>query len=74
MNKSYSVIYEAVPDGGFVAYVPGLPGCHTQGDTMEETVNNIKEAILVYLESLSAHNDPIPHDQVVFQGTVEVAI
>ena len=34
---AYSVFYEQVPDGGYVASVPALPGCHTQGETLEET-------------------------------------
>ncbi len=56
---SYSVFYESVPEGGFVATVPALPGCHTQGDTLEETEENIKEAIQLYLESLAAEGEPI---------------
>ena len=38
--------------GGYVALVPALPGCHTQGDTLEELMNNAKEAIDLYLETL----------------------
>jgi len=38
--------------GGYVAFVPALPGCHTQGDTLEELMNNAKEAINLYLETL----------------------
>lgn len=56
---SYSVHYEE-SEGGYVAFVPTLPGCHTQGDTLEETEANVKEAILLYIESLSAHGEPIP--------------
>lgn len=74
MNKTYTVIYEEDPAGGYVAYVPALPGCHTQGETLEEAENNIKEAIAVYLESLTEHNEPIPQEQRIFQGKVEVAI
>ena len=33
---SFSVIYESAPEGGYIAYVPVLPGCHTQGETLEE--------------------------------------
>ena len=40
-----------------MAFVPALPGCHTQGGTLEETKGNIKEAILLYLESLAAHGE-----------------
>jgi len=39
--------------GGYVAFVPALPGCHTQGETIEETIENVKEAIELYLETLT---------------------
>jgi predicted RNase H-like HicB family nuclease len=39
--------------GGYVALVPALPGCHTQGDTLEELMKNTKEAIELYTETLS---------------------
>ena len=54
-NFSYSVYYEQAAEGGFVAFVPALPGCHTQGETLEETERNVKEAIALYLDSLLAH-------------------
>jgi len=56
----YSVFYEQAPEGGYVALVPALPGCHTQGETLEEAERNVKEAIALYLESLAAHGQPIP--------------
>jgi predicted RNase H-like HicB family nuclease len=51
---SYSVFYEQAPEGGYVEFVRALPGCHTQGETLEETERNVKEAIAVYLESMAA--------------------
>lgn len=39
--------------GGYVAFVPTLPGCHTQGETLEELMENVKEAIELYLETLT---------------------
>jgi len=57
---SYSVFYEQAPEGGYVAVVPTLPGCHTQGESLEEAERNVKEAIALYLESLAAHGDAIP--------------
>jgi predicted RNase H-like HicB family nuclease len=39
--------------GGYVALVPALPGCHTQGDTLSEVMDNVKEAIDLYLETLT---------------------
>ncbi len=51
---SCSVFYERADEGGFVALVPALPGCHTQGETLEEAEMNVKEAIALYLESLAS--------------------
>ena len=39
--------------GGYVALVPALPGCHTQGDTLAEVMDNVKEAIDLYMETLT---------------------
>ncbi len=71
---SYSVFYEQAPEGGYVAFVPALPGCHTQGETLEETERNVKEALALYLESLTAHGEAIPEEQRSFQGRVTVPI
>ena len=71
---SYSVFYEQAVEGGYVAFVPALPGCHTQGETFEETERNVKEAVAVYLESLTAHGDPIPVEGPSFHGRVTVPV
>ncbi|MCH8145536.1 MAG: type II toxin-antitoxin system HicB family antitoxin [Gemmatimonadetes bacterium] len=56
----YRVLIEQGEDGVFVAEVPSLPGCITQGWTRDEALTNSREAIAVYLESLEAHGDPVP--------------
>ena len=64
----YRVLIEQDEDGVFVAEVPSLPGCISQGVTRSEALNNIQEAVIAYLESLQDHNDPIPpsiHEEVV---------
>jgi predicted RNase H-like HicB family nuclease len=71
---SFTVIYEAAPEGGYTAFVPRLKGCHSQGETLEETEKNIKEAIEAYLESLIYHKETIPQETRTLQGRVEVAI
>ncbi|PIP22988.1 MAG: hypothetical protein COX37_01175 [Candidatus Nealsonbacteria bacterium CG23_combo_of_CG06-09_8_20_14_all_39_17] len=71
---SFSVIYESAPEGGYVAFAPVLPGCHTQGDTLEEAEENIKESISLYLESLIASKIMPPRESRILQGKVEVAI
>ena len=69
---SYSVFYEAAAEGGYVAFVPALPGCHTQGETLEEAEANIKEAIEAYLESVADADDKVPEESKSFQGVVKV--
>jgi predicted RNase H-like HicB family nuclease len=56
----YTVILEREADGGFVASVPVLPGCVSQGDTKEEAMANIKEAVDLYVEDCLAAGDPVP--------------
>jgi len=45
-----TIVLEPQEEGGFTAYVPSLPGCISQGDTKEEAIKNVKEAIELYLE------------------------
>jgi len=56
----YRVQIEQDEDGMFVANVPALPGCLSQGATRREVLANIQEAIQAYIESLNKHNEPIP--------------
>ena len=56
----FRVVIEQDEDGAFVAEVPSLPGCLSQGKTREEAVGNAQEAIAAYMESLKAHGEPIP--------------
>ncbi|MBI2546611.1 type II toxin-antitoxin system HicB family antitoxin [Candidatus Woesearchaeota archaeon] len=46
-----TIVLEPQDEGGFTAYVPSLPGCISQGETKEEAINNIKEAVELYLEA-----------------------
>jgi len=51
-------------DGYWVSECPSLPGCISQGKTKTEALENIKEAIQAYIESLKKHDEPIPEDHV----------
>ncbi len=46
----YNAIVQKEEDGGYSVWVPSLPGCASQGETFEEALENIKEAITLYLE------------------------
>ena len=56
----YTVILEKESDGGFVASVPVLPGCVSQGDTRGEALANIREAIDLYVDNSVAAGDAVP--------------
>lgn len=60
---TYTLHIEPADEGGFVACFPALPGCHTQGETLEEVIAMAKDALGGYLETLRAHGDPIPVEE-----------
>lgn len=68
----YRVLIQQDEDGVFVAKAPGLPGCISQGNSRDEAVTNIREAITVYLESLRAHDEPVPPE--ISEEVIEVAV
>jgi predicted RNase H-like HicB family nuclease len=58
----YTVILEQEPDGEYIALVPALPGCVTQGATRHEAIANIREAVELYIEDCLAAGDPVPSE------------
>ena len=68
----FRVLIDQDEDGVFIAEVPSLPGCLSQGETRKEALLNIQEAIELYLGSLSAHDDPIPPPITEEIGEVQV--
>ena len=64
---NYIIILEREEDGGYHVFCPALPGCHTQGDTFDEAMENIKDAIKLYIESLKAHQEPIPEEDITIK-------
>ena len=67
----YSVIIHKAEEGGYWVEVPALSGCYSQGETLEETLANAKEAIELYLKVLKEEGQSVPRDEeVVFRVTV----
>ena len=56
----YTVIFEPAKEGGYIVSVPALPGCITEGDTFEQALEMVKDAIAGYLASLKKHGEEIP--------------
>lgn len=71
----YTVILEPADEGGYVAYVPALPGCVTQGDSIDDALAMARDAISGYLDVLREDGDPLPLEQpgrVISELTVPV--
>jgi len=65
MSYKVSVIIEK-DDDGYYSYCPELPGCQTQGDDLNEVVSNIKEAIELYIETLSVEEKAaLEHQEIM---------
>ncbi len=77
--RHYRIVLDPAPaeeGGGYTVTVPALPGCVTEGDTLEEAIAMAKEAITGYIESLEAHGEPVPDSDAVptiTTAVVEVA-
>lgn len=67
----YRILIERDEDSIFVAECTSLPGCISQGKTRKEALDNIKDAIKGYIESLKKHDEPIPPS--IEEEVVEVA-
>jgi predicted RNase H-like HicB family nuclease len=60
MDNPLRIVLLTPDSGGYVASVPSLPGCVSQGDTWDEAVANIREAIRLYIEVLREDGRPVP--------------
>jgi len=69
---SYKIFLRKEPEGGFTVTVPSLPGCVTFGESLEEAMKMAREAIELYIESLTAHGDSVPTEDDVFEHTLTV--
>ena len=70
----FTVVFEKASEGGYVARVPSLPGCMTQGETLEETESMVRDAIQAYCVSLKKHGQPLPEAVQEVVESVSVTI
>ncbi|HEY4497348.1 MAG TPA: type II toxin-antitoxin system HicB family antitoxin [Candidatus Paceibacterota bacterium] len=71
-HYNFPIVIEQDNDGVF-AFCPELQGCYSQGDTHEEAVNNIKDAIQLHLTDRAASHEEIPETKSVSLSMVEIA-
>jgi predicted RNase H-like HicB family nuclease len=72
-HLTFPIVIEADADGYYVS-CPALQGCYSQGDTYEEALQNIKDAIQLHIEDRLANHEEIPEPASVSLATVEVAV
>jgi len=68
----YTVIIHKAEEGGYWAEVPALPGCFSRGETVEEALKNVREAIEAHLQALREEGQEIPGEGEVLLARVEV--
>lgn len=73
-HYDFKVVLEPDPDDGYVISCPAIPGCRSQGNTVEEALRNIHEAIVLCLEDMLANNEELPNPSHTLMGTVGVDI
>jgi predicted RNase H-like HicB family nuclease len=73
MSTEYTYIVRHAEEGGYWAEVPALPGCFTQGETLDEVAESIKDAIEAHVLALREEGQDVPVDPGLFVGRVAVA-
>jgi len=68
----YTVIMHPAEEGGYWAEIPALPGCYSQGETLEEVMENVKEAMESHVDALKQDNQVVPVERGLMIGKVEV--
>jgi predicted RNase H-like HicB family nuclease len=68
----YTILIHRAEEGGFWSEVPALSGCYSQGETIDETLRNTKEAIEAYLMVLKEDHVSAPVEESLFIGRVRV--
>ena len=73
MNRSFAVVLLPQPEGGYFVQCPSLPGCYSQGETVEEALANIKEAIELVIEDMAASGESVPQSGAPIVTEVTIA-
>jgi len=71
---NYKIFLKREPEGGFTVLALFLPGCITYGNTLDEAIEKVREAIKLYIESLKAHNEEIPTEENLLEYTLSINV
>ncbi len=67
IKHRFTVIFEKEEEGGYHVFCPALPGCQTQSETLEEGIENIREAMQLYVETLLEDGLPVPEEDILIK-------
>jgi antitoxin HicB len=67
MKHRFTGIFEKEDEGGYYVFCPALPGCHTHSETLEEGIENIREAMQLYVESLVEDGLEVPEEDILIK-------
>jgi len=71
-SREYTILIHKAEEGGFWAEVPALPGCFSQGETVEETIEHVKEAINLHISCLKEDKEEVPVDDEFILSRVRI--
>ncbi|PIP63700.1 antitoxin HicB [Candidatus Roizmanbacteria bacterium CG_4_9_14_3_um_filter_33_18] len=69
---NYTAVFQKEPEGGYTVFVPMLPGCVSYGKNLGEAREMVNDAIKLYVESLSVHNEEIPTEENIFYSQINI--
>ena len=72
-HYQFTVIVQQDEEGNYIAICPALQGCYTEGDTPEEAIDYLKEAIQLHLEDRQAHQEPVLEELFSQRVVVDIA-
>jgi antitoxin HicB len=73
-SRSYSVVLEPDPEGGYSVHIPAFRGAHTQGETVEEALANAREVIELYAEILTERGEPLPPSDLAAAVSITIPL
>ncbi len=73
MHLNYKILLHKAEEGGFTVTVPALPGCITEGDSLDDALAMAKEAIELYVEELKSRGEDIPDDSETLEYSMHLA-
>ncbi|OHB75382.1 MAG: hypothetical protein A2Z34_06970 [Planctomycetes bacterium RBG_16_59_8] len=70
--QNYTIVIHEAEEGGYWAEVPSLPGCFSQGETIEETLTNTKDAVISHIDALRERGNAVPQNDRLVISSIDL--